>query len=62
MNLYELYGKNKAFRRYVDRYCQNYNEGRSISVAEALTHKIVRVYAEERSEKEDESITHIVQH
>lgn len=42
----ELYNTNADFREYVDRYCKNYNEGRSISTEEALTHEIVKRYAE----------------
>lgn len=47
MNLTELYETNADFRRYVDHYCQNYVEGRKITVEEALTHAMVRQYAEE---------------
>lgn len=34
------YKNNAEFREYVDRYCKN----RGISVAEALTHKIMEIY------------------
>ena len=45
MILEALYETNKEFQEYVDRYAAHYIEGRSISVAEALTHKIVAHYA-----------------
>lgn len=45
-NLREIYETDADFRGYVDRYCKNYNEGKSISVEEALEHEIVRLYAE----------------
>lgn len=48
MSLYELYQADSVFHGYVDRYCHNYNEGRGITVEEALTHKLVRAYAGER--------------
>ncbi len=48
MNLKELYYTDSDFRGYVDRYCKNYSEGKSITVEEALTHAMVRVYAEQR--------------
>ena len=39
----ELYESNPDFRGYVDRYCRCYR----ISVEEALTHELVRLYAEQ---------------
>lgn len=45
MNLVSFYETNKDFKEYVDRYCKQYNEGRSISVHEALTHYIVHEVA-----------------
>lgn len=36
---------NKDFSDYVDRYAQHYNEGRSITVEEALSHQQVMEYA-----------------
>lgn len=53
MNLRELYKTNADFRRYVDHYCQNYVEGRKITVKEALTHEIVRLYAEDLERGEE---------
>ena len=47
----ELYRLNKDFRDYVNRYCNPYNEGRSITVEEALEHELVRLYAEECTEE-----------
>ena len=43
----DLYQNNKDFRDYVNHYCQHYNEGRNITVEEALEHELVRLYAEE---------------
>lgn len=39
----ELYEKNADFKAYVDRYSKCYR----ISVEEALTHELVRLYAEQ---------------
>lgn len=39
-----LYEQNKDFRDYVDSYCRKYIEGRSITVEEALKHKLVQEY------------------
>lgn len=47
MNLNELYENDADFRGYVDRYAKC----RWITVEEALTHKLVRNYAE-RGEEE----------
>ena len=46
MSTTELYESNADFRRYVDHYCQNYVEGKKITVEEALEHKMIRQYAE----------------
>jgi len=46
MDLIQLYEENKDFKEYVDRYSNHHNEGRSIPVAEALQHEVVRCYAE----------------
>lgn len=45
MNLKEMYETNADFRGYVDRYCQNYVEGRKITVEEALKHQLIKNYA-----------------
>lgn len=50
----DLYNSNKDFKRYVDRHCQHYNEGRSISLEEALEHKLVREYGEMCREREND--------
>ena len=49
----DLYNSNKKFKAYVDHYCRHYNEGRSITVEEALEHKIVKEYGEECREREE---------
>jgi hypothetical protein len=54
VNLEELYMDNSDFKTYVDRYSAHYSEGRSISIMEALTHRIVRQYAEQCIKKEPE--------
>ena len=41
MDVRSLYEENKDFKEYVDAYCKKYPEKGSISVDEALTHKIV---------------------
>ena len=41
--LRKLYNSNEAFRTYVDRYAHNFG----ITVDKALSHKIIRLYAEE---------------
>lgn len=46
MVLKALYDTNEDFKKYVDGYAKNYNEGRSITVEVALTHKVVADYAE----------------
>ena len=51
----ELYKHNKDSHDYVERYCKNHSEGRSITVEEALKHKPVQEYGkmcqEEREDK-----------
>lgn len=54
INLKELYETDMVFKVYVDKYSKFHNEGRSISIAEALTHRIVRQYAEQCIKKEPE--------
>ena len=49
-----FYESNKDFRDYVDRYCKNYVEGRSITVEEALEHEQVRLVAVYYREVEEE--------
>lgn len=44
--LKRLYYSNPDFRRYVDGYCKKYVEGKSIPVDVALTHAMVKSYAE----------------
>ena len=51
-NLKEFYNRNADFKRYVDSYTKKYNEGKSISVDEALEHEIVKSVAEQYREKE----------
>lgn len=46
INTFILYQSNAEFKEYVDKYSRNYNEGKSIPVDIALTHRIVRDYAE----------------
>lgn len=46
MDLGLLYKENKEFKQYVDKYSNNYNEGKSITVEEALRHKLVEQVAE----------------
>lgn len=50
----DLYKGNKDFKTYVDKYCKNYIEGRSITVEEALQHVIVKEYGEMCREEEKE--------
>lgn len=45
MNLASFYDTNSEFKEYVDRYCKQYNESRSIDVREALDHKLVKEVA-----------------
>lgn len=46
MSMMELYKMNVDFKRFVDAYCKNYTEGRSIPKEVAFEHKIVKDYAE----------------
>ena len=52
-NLKEFYNRNEDFRKYVNSYAKKYNEGKSISVDEALEHEIVKSVAEQYREKEE---------
>ena len=52
-NLKEFYNRNADFKRYVDSYTKKYNEGKSISVDEALEHEIVKNVAAQYREKEE---------
>lgn len=51
MNLLDMYEEDKDFKEYVDRFAANYNEGRSITVLEALQMQIVNEYAEYLQER-----------
>ena len=44
-DMMDIYLRNKDFHDYVNRYCAKYVEGKSISVADALTHEVVKDYA-----------------
>lgn len=55
-NLQDLYNRNADFKGYVDRYCKKYVEGRSITVEEALEHKLVHNVAEYYREQEENRI------
>ena len=52
----EFYNRNEDFRNYVDSYAKNHNEGKSISVNEALEHELVKQVAEQYREKEEERV------
>ena len=52
----EFYDRNADFKRYVDNYAKNYNEGKSISVDEALEHEIVKRVAAQYREKEEAKV------
>lgn len=43
--LIKLYKNNEKFRDYVDKYANNFD----ITVEKALSHKIIKIYAEEIS-------------
>ena len=45
MNLLDMYEEDKDFKEYVDGFAKHYNEGRSITVLEALQMQIVNEYA-----------------
>ena len=51
MNLLDMYEEDKDFKEYVDRFADHYNEGRSITVLEALQMQIVNEYAEYLQER-----------
>lgn len=53
MDYKALYDKNKDFNLYVNLYAKKYNEGKSISVNEALEHELVKQVAERYREKEE---------
>ena len=55
-NLKEFYNRNADFRKYVNRYAKNHNEGKSISVNEALEHEIVKSVAAQYREKEEAKV------
>ena len=55
-NLKEFYNRNEDFRKYVNSYAKKYNEGKSISVDEALEHEIVKRVAEQYREKEEAKV------
>ena len=52
----EFYNRNEDFRKYVNSYAKKHNEGKSISVDEALEHEIVKSVAEQYREKEETRI------
>ena len=51
MNLLDMYEEDKDFKEYVDGFAKHYNEGRSITVLEALQMQIVNEYAEYLQER-----------
>lgn len=53
MDYKALYDENKDFKLYVNLYAKKYNEGKSISVNEALEHELVKQVAERYREKEE---------
>lgn len=53
MDYKALYEENKDFKLYVNLYAKKYNEGKSISVNEALEHELVKQVAEQYREKEE---------
>lgn len=52
-----LYDHNKDFRNYVNAYATKYNEGKSISIYNALDHVIVREVAKQIGGIEDANFT-----
>lgn len=46
-----MYEEDQEFKEYVDRFATHYNEGRSITVLEALQMQIVNEYAEYLQER-----------
>ena len=55
-NLKEFYNRNADFKRYVYSYAKKHNEGKSISVDEALEHELVKQVAEQYREKEEAKV------
>ena len=53
MDYKALYDENKDFNLYVNLYTKKYNDGKSISVNEALEHEIVKQVAEQYREMEE---------
>lgn len=51
MNLLDMYEEDQEFKEYVDMFAAHYNEGRSITVLEALQMQIVKDYAEYLQER-----------
>ena len=51
LNLLDMYEEDKDLKEYVDRFAAHYNEGRSITVLEALQMQIVKDYAEYLQER-----------
>jgi len=43
--LYTLYHEDKEFKEYVDKYCK----ARNINLFEALDHRMIRIFAKERT-------------
>ena len=52
MNMLDMYEEDKDFKEYVDGFAAHYNEGRSITVLEALQMQIVNEYAEYLQKRE----------
>ena len=52
----DFYNRNEDFRKYVNSYAKKHNEGKSISVDEALEHEIVKSVAAQYREKEETRI------
>lgn len=48
----EFYNRNTDFKRYVDRYCNQYG----LTVDEALEHEIVKSVAAQYREKEETKV------
>ena len=55
-NLKEFYNRNEDFRKYVNSYAKKHNEGKSISVNDALEHELVKHVAEQYREKEEAKV------
>ena len=52
----EFYNRNEDFRKYVNSYAKKHNEGKSISVNEALEHELVKHVAAQYREKEEAKV------